>query len=66
MSEERKETVLKDEEKPAGTRNSPSEEVSAPSQLTCVTVQPSRVLCGVRLKLLKAGDTFCNIGLMQH
>ncbi|XP_035027605.1 phosphoinositide 3-kinase adapter protein 1 isoform X1 [Hippoglossus stenolepis] len=46
VSEERKETVLKDEEKPAGTRNSFSEEVSAPSQLTCVTVQPSRVLCG--------------------
>ncbi|CAB1425100.1 unnamed protein product [Pleuronectes platessa] len=46
VSEERKETVLKDEEEPASTRNSPSEEVSAPSQLTCVTVQPSRVLCG--------------------
>ncbi|XP_062257453.1 phosphoinositide 3-kinase adapter protein 1 isoform X2 [Platichthys flesus] len=56
VSEERKETVLNDadpdEEEPASTGNSPSEEVSAPSQLTCVTVQPSRVLCGEMLFII--------------
>ncbi|XP_019945602.2 phosphoinositide 3-kinase adapter protein 1 isoform X1 [Paralichthys olivaceus] len=46
VSGELKETVLNDEEKPASTRDSPDEEVSAPSHFSCLTVQPSRVLCG--------------------
>ncbi|XP_068582225.1 phosphoinositide 3-kinase adapter protein 1 [Cebidichthys violaceus] len=44
------EPVLKDEE-PASTPNSTSEELSTPTHLTCLTVQPSRVLCGEREKL---------------
>lgn len=43
-----KETVLKDEE-PVSTGNSTSEEMRAPTHPTCLTVQPKRVLCGVRL-----------------
>ncbi|XP_018536518.1 phosphoinositide 3-kinase adapter protein 1 [Lates calcarifer] len=47
VSEEQKETVLEDEEEPASTGNSASEEIGAtPPQLTCLTVQPNRVLCG--------------------
>lgn len=45
VSEEQKETVLKDEE-PANTGNLTSEEMSSPTHLTCLTVQPNRVLCG--------------------
>ncbi|XP_060943154.1 phosphoinositide 3-kinase adapter protein 1 isoform X2 [Limanda limanda] len=52
VSEEREEPVLEDEEEPASTNISPSEEVSAPSPLTCVTVQPSRVLCGEMLFII--------------
>ncbi|XP_071337471.1 phosphoinositide 3-kinase adapter protein 1 isoform X2 [Trachinotus anak] len=47
-SEEQRETVLKDEEEPVSTENSAREEISTPSQLTCLTVQPRRVLCGER------------------
>lgn len=64
-------TVLKDEEQ-VSTGNSPSEETSAPACLaclTCLTVQPNRVLCGVRLRncffLKKSncfqGNTKCNM-----
>ncbi|XP_051231942.1 phosphoinositide 3-kinase adapter protein 1 isoform X2 [Dicentrarchus labrax] len=45
VSEEQKETVLEDEE-PVSTGNSTSEEISTPTHLTCLTVQPNRVLCG--------------------
>ncbi|XP_044071226.1 LOW QUALITY PROTEIN: phosphoinositide 3-kinase adapter protein 1-like [Siniperca chuatsi] len=45
VSEEQKETVLKDEE-PVSTGISTSEEMSTPTHLTCLTVQPNRVLCG--------------------
>ncbi|XP_076598402.1 phosphoinositide 3-kinase adapter protein 1 [Chaetodon auriga] len=45
VSGEQKETVLKDEE-PVSKGNSTSEERSAPTHLTCLTVQPNRVLCG--------------------
>ncbi|XP_070772363.1 phosphoinositide 3-kinase adapter protein 1 [Enoplosus armatus] len=50
VSEEQKETVLKDEE-PASTGNSTSKEMSTPTYLTCLTVQPNRVLCGELEKL---------------
>lgn len=49
VSGEQNETDLKDEE-PVSTGNSTREEISTPTHLTCLTVQPSRVLCGVRLK----------------
>lgn len=49
VSEEQKETVLKDKE-PVSTGISSSEEISTPTHLTCLTVQPNRVLCGVSLK----------------
>uniref|UniRef100_A0A3B4Z007 Phosphoinositide-3-kinase adaptor protein 1 n=1 Tax=Stegastes partitus TaxID=144197 RepID=A0A3B4Z007_9TELE len=45
VSEEQKEAVLEDEE-PASTGNSTGEEMSSPTHLTCLTVQPNRVLCG--------------------
>ncbi|KAE8280372.1 Phosphoinositide 3-kinase adapter protein 1 [Larimichthys crocea] len=45
VSEEQKETVLEDEELVA-EGNSTSEEISTPTHLTCLTVQPNRVLCG--------------------
>lgn len=48
VSEEQKETVLEDEELVA-EGNSTSEEISTPTHLTCLTVQPNRVLCGVRV-----------------
>ncbi|XP_031729032.1 phosphoinositide 3-kinase adapter protein 1 isoform X1 [Anarrhichthys ocellatus] len=44
------EPVLEDGE-PASTPNSTGEELSTPTHLTCLTVQPSRVLCGEREKL---------------
>lgn len=50
VSEEQKETVLVDEEEPDIMGNSASEEITSTAQLTCLTVQPNRVLCGVRLK----------------
>ncbi|XP_035461307.1 phosphoinositide 3-kinase adapter protein 1 isoform X1 [Scophthalmus maximus] len=46
VSEEQKGIVLKEEENPLTIGNSGSEDVSAPSQLPCLTVQPNRVLCG--------------------
>ncbi|KAM9345507.1 phosphoinositide 3-kinase adapter protein 1 [Symphorus nematophorus] len=45
VPEEQKETVLKDE-RPVSTEDAASEEISPPMQLTCLTVQPNRVLCG--------------------
>lgn len=48
VSEEQKETVLQDEEEPVAVGNLASDEISSPTQLTCLTVQPNRVLCGVR------------------
>lgn len=45
VSGEQNETDLKDEE-PVSTGNSTREEISTPTHLTCLTVQPSRVLCG--------------------
>lgn len=60
-------TVLKDEEQ-VSTENSTSEETSAPTCLTCLTVQPNRVLCGVRRNCLFQnksncfqGNTKCNM-----
>lgn len=49
---EEQETVVKDEDQ----INSASCEISSPTQLSCLTVQPNRVLCGVRLKYLPNGD----------
>lgn len=49
VSEEQRETLQEDEEL-VHTGNSASEETSAPTPLTCLTVQPNRVLCGVRLE----------------
>nr|XP_046257711.1 phosphoinositide 3-kinase adapter protein 1 isoform X2 [Scatophagus argus] len=42
---EQTETVLNNEE-PVSTGNSTGEEMSTPTHLTCLTVQPNRVLCG--------------------
>lgn len=60
VPEEPIESVLKDEEQVC-TGNSTSEETSAPTQLTCLTVQPNRVLCGVRLKELFISNIKNNI-----
>ena len=49
VSEEQKEPVLEDEG-PVSLGNSATEEMSSPTHVTCLTVQPNRVLCGVRLK----------------
>lgn len=49
VSEEQKETVLKDEEL-VSTGNSTSTKIGTPTHPTCLTVQPNKVLCGVRLK----------------
>lgn len=51
VSGEQIDTTLKDEEQ-VSTGNSTSEEPSASTHLTCRTVQPHRVLCGVRMKKL--------------
>uniref|UniRef100_UPI003AAC3A04 phosphoinositide 3-kinase adapter protein 1 isoform X1 n=1 Tax=Centroberyx gerrardi TaxID=166262 RepID=UPI003AAC3A04 len=40
-----KETVMKDQEN-VSSENSTSKEMSSPAHLACLTVQPSRVLCG--------------------
>lgn len=45
VSEGQEETVLKDEE-PVRRGNSTSEEMISPTHLTCLTIQPDRVLCG--------------------
>ncbi|XP_026165193.1 phosphoinositide 3-kinase adapter protein 1 [Mastacembelus armatus] len=47
-SEELTETLREDEneEDPESRENSASEETSSPTQPTCLTVQPNRVLCG--------------------
>lgn len=50
VSAEQQETVLKDEEA-VSAGNSASEELSEPTHLTCLTVQPNRVLCGERERL---------------
>ncbi|XP_070697591.1 phosphoinositide 3-kinase adapter protein 1 isoform X2 [Pempheris klunzingeri] len=47
VSEEQKETVLKDEE-PVSTGDSTSKEIRASTHPTCITVQPNRVLCRER------------------
>ena len=47
-SEGQQQTVLKDEEA-VSTGNSATEELSTPTHQTCLTVQPNRVLCGVRI-----------------
>lgn len=52
LSEEQIETTQKDEEQ-AIVGDSANEETSASTHLSCLTVQPNRVLCGVR------GDIFC-------
>ncbi|KAM8859713.1 phosphoinositide 3-kinase adapter protein 1 isoform 2-T3 [Spinachia spinachia] len=49
-SEEQRGAVQEDEE-PASAENSPSEELGGATRLTCLTVQPNRVLCGEREKL---------------
>lgn len=51
---EQEEIASQVEEVPVVTETSTRQEISAPSPhaLTCLTVQPNRVLCGVRLKLL--------------
>lgn len=49
-SEKHQETVLKDEEV-LTTGKSTNEELSTPTQLTCLTVQPNRVLCGEQERL---------------
>lgn len=52
QEEEQEETAPQDEEAPAPTESSARQEISTPPHtLTCLTVQPNRVLCGVRLKL---------------
>lgn len=43
---EQEENVPKDEE-PVSTVNSASQEMTSSPHLTCLTVQPNRVLCGV-------------------
>nr|XP_020459645.1 phosphoinositide 3-kinase adapter protein 1 isoform X2 [Monopterus albus] len=50
VSDEQRETVLQDKEEKAAvsTGNSSSMEMSSPTHLTCLTVQPNRVLCGER------------------
>lgn len=52
LSEEQIDTTQKDEEQ-ASVGNSADEETSASTHLSCLTVQPNRVHCGVR------GDIFC-------
>lgn len=47
LSEEQIETTQKDEEQ-ASVGNSANEETSASTHLSCLTVQPNRVLCGVK------------------
>jgi len=46
---EEQKDVLRDEE-PVTTMSPESREMSPPTHLTCRTVQPNRVLCGVRQK----------------
>ena len=48
VSKEQKETVLKNEGEPVSKGFSASEDLRTPSHPTCLTVQPNRVLCGVR------------------
>ncbi|XP_029305826.1 phosphoinositide 3-kinase adapter protein 1 [Cottoperca gobio] len=50
VSEEQQEIVLTDEEA-VSTGISPREELGTPTHLTCLTVQPDRVLCGGRGRL---------------
>lgn len=46
VTEEYEENVPKDEE-PANAVISASQEITSPTHITCLTVQPNRVLCGV-------------------
>ncbi|XP_068424518.1 phosphoinositide 3-kinase adapter protein 1 [Clinocottus analis] len=50
VSDELQEAVQRDEE-PAGAPDSTSKDPGTPTQLTCLTVQPNRVVCGGREKL---------------
>ncbi|XP_034007863.1 phosphoinositide 3-kinase adapter protein 1 isoform X1 [Trematomus bernacchii] len=50
VSGEQQKTVLKHEEG-VSTGNSTSEELGTPTHLTCLTIQPNRVLCGERERL---------------
>ncbi|KAL6101493.1 pik3ap1 [Pungitius sinensis] len=50
-SEEEEQEVLREDEEPASTEISTSEELSEAVRVTCLTVQPNRVLCGEREKL---------------
>ncbi|XP_053189340.1 phosphoinositide 3-kinase adapter protein 1 isoform X2 [Scomber japonicus] len=50
VSEEQKEPVLEDEG-PVSLGNSATEEMSSPTHVTCLTVQPNRVLCGERERI---------------
>ncbi|XP_039640347.1 phosphoinositide 3-kinase adapter protein 1 isoform X2 [Perca fluviatilis] len=51
VSEEQQETVLKDEEA-VSTECSTSKGLFTPTHLTCLTVQPNRVLCGERVFII--------------
>lgn len=56
-AEEQKATDPKDEES-VSAEHPTSRTCSSPADLTCLTVQPARVLCGVRLKPSgRPGDT---------
>lgn len=46
VTKEYEENVPKDEE-PANAVISASQEITSPTHITCLTVQPNRVLCGV-------------------
>ncbi|KAF3708470.1 Phosphoinositide 3-kinase adapter protein 1 [Channa argus] len=48
VSQEQKETQEEDQERPESTGDSAGEEISLPTQLTCLTVQPNKILCGER------------------
>ena len=57
VSGEQQKTVLKHEEG-VSTGNSTSEELGTPTHLTCLTIKPNRVLCGVRLELFYINANF--------
>ncbi|KAK2824012.1 hypothetical protein Q5P01_021187 [Channa striata] len=46
VSQEQEETVVKDQEEPVSDDDLAAEEMSSPTQLTCLTVQPNKILCG--------------------
>lgn len=51
VSVEQRETVLREDD-PVGTENETSKDSDTPVHFSCLTVQPNRVLCGVRRILL--------------